>query len=56
MIKSEKKIEFSGKRELTKTNNRSLIIASGINVFVDKGVAEATGYYSCNWISIWHFL
>ncbi|MDC0475021.1 TetR/AcrR family transcriptional regulator [Hyphomicrobiales bacterium] len=42
MIKSEKKIEFSGKRELTKTNNRSLIIASGINVFVDKGVAEAT--------------
>ena len=42
MIRSEKKIEFSSKRELTKTNNRSLIIASGINVFVDKGVAEAT--------------
>ena len=42
MIRSEKKIEFSNKRELTKTNNRSLIIASGINVFVDKGVAEAT--------------
>ena len=28
--------------ELTKSNNRSLIIASGVNVFVEKGVAEAT--------------
>ena len=42
MIKSERKIEFSNKRELTKSNNRSLIIASGVNVFIKKGFAEAT--------------
>ena len=42
MIESERKIVFSNKRELTKSNNRSLIITSGINVFVEKGVAEAT--------------
>ena len=42
MIKSERKIEFSNKRELTKSNNRSLIIASGVNVFLKKGFAETT--------------
>ena len=42
MIESERKIVFSNKRELTKSNNRSLVITSGINVFVEKGVAEAT--------------
>ena len=38
----EEKIEFSNKREATKLNNRTLIIDAGINVFVEKGVAEAT--------------
>ena len=42
MIESGRKIAFSNKRELTKLNNRSLIIASGVNVFIEKGVAEAT--------------
>ena len=42
MMESERKIEFSNKRELTKSNNRSLIIASGVNVFIKKGFAEAT--------------
>ena len=44
MIRSQKKIEFSSKRELTKTNNRSLIIASGINVFVDSWRVEGGAF------------
>ena len=34
--------EGNNKREITKSNNRKLIIDSGIKVFVEKGVAEAT--------------
>ncbi|MDA9643114.1 TetR/AcrR family transcriptional regulator [bacterium] len=34
--------ETNNKREITKSNNRKLIIDSGIKVFVEKGVAEAT--------------
>ena len=34
--------EVNNKREITKSNNRKLIIDSGIKVFVEKGVAEAT--------------
>ena len=42
MIGQDNKVESINKREVTKSNNRSLIINSGIKVFMEKGVSEAT--------------
>jgi AcrR family transcriptional regulator len=42
MIDHDNKVELINKREVTKSNNRSLIINAGIKVFMEKGVSEAT--------------